>query len=196
MRPVDRLLPRPAAEDQPVGERRALGAAAAAVPAHDGVPLAGGPHGPRHRGRRGRRDDGRRRLLPATRRGVRGDAGPGRGQDALGAIRRGGADGLARGDDARRPRPAGRDLALPGDELRPGLRHRLHRGRRRAHVLPHGVVGDEHPHDRRRDHDPRGRPGPRAPAEDRALPGRRRADRQGDRARPRVRGGRRRSRPS
>ena len=191
VRPLDRLLSRPAAEDQPVGERRALGAAAAALPAHDGVPLAGGTYGPRHRGGRGRRDDGRRRLLPGGRRGVRGDARARRGQDALGTIRRGGPDGLARGDDARRPRPAGRDLSLPGDELRRGLRHRLHRGRRRAHVLPHGVVGDEHPDDRRGDHDPRGRPGPRAPPEDRPPPGRRRADRQGGRARSRRRGERR-----
>ena len=37
-------LPRPAAAAQPVGQRRALGAAPAALPAHDRVPLAGGPH--------------------------------------------------------------------------------------------------------------------------------------------------------
>ena len=78
-----------------------------------------------------------------------------------------------------------------GTNFARGLRHRLHRGRRRAHVLPHGVVGDEHPDDRRGDHDPRGRPGPRAAAEDRPLPGRRRADRQGGRARSRRRGERR-----
>ena len=34
--------------DEPVGERRALGDAHAPLPAHDRVPLAGGPHGPRH----------------------------------------------------------------------------------------------------------------------------------------------------
>ena len=37
---------------QPVGQRRALGAPPAAVPAHHRVPLAGGPHRARHRGRR------------------------------------------------------------------------------------------------------------------------------------------------
>ena len=41
---VGRVLPRPAAAAQPVGERGALGAAASAVPAHHRVPLAGGPH--------------------------------------------------------------------------------------------------------------------------------------------------------
>ena len=41
-------LPRPAAAAQPVGQRRAVGAAAAAVPAHHRVPLAGGPHRARH----------------------------------------------------------------------------------------------------------------------------------------------------
>ena len=49
-------LPRPAAAAEPVGQRRALGAAAAHLPAHHRVPLAGGPHRPRHaRGRRGLR---------------------------------------------------------------------------------------------------------------------------------------------
>ena len=46
--------PRPAAAHQPVGERGALGAAAAALPAHERVPLAGGPHGARDRGGRPR----------------------------------------------------------------------------------------------------------------------------------------------
>ena len=62
-------------QDQPVGERRALGAAPAAVPAHVGVPVAGGPH--RARDARGgarlragdprgrvRRDDGARARDP------------------------------------------------------------------------------------------------------------------------------------
>ena len=40
-------LPRPAAADQPMGQRRALGDAHAAVPAHHRVPLAGGPYGAR-----------------------------------------------------------------------------------------------------------------------------------------------------
>ena len=52
-------LPRPAPAAEPVGQRRALGAAAPPVPAHHRVPLAGGPHRPRHR--RGR--------APPTRRG-------------------------------------------------------------------------------------------------------------------------------
>ena len=36
------------------------------------------------------------------------------------------------GDDARRPRAAGRHLALHGHELRQGVRHPVHRGERRA----------------------------------------------------------------
>ena len=47
LRRLDHVVPRPAAAAQPVGERGALGAAPAAVPAHDRVPLAGGPHRPR-----------------------------------------------------------------------------------------------------------------------------------------------------
>ena len=49
MAQVDPELPRPAAAAEPVGQRRALGAAAPPVPAHHRVPLAGGPHRPRHR---------------------------------------------------------------------------------------------------------------------------------------------------
>ena len=41
---VDLDLPRPAAADQPVGERGALGAAPEVVSAHVGVPVAGGAH--------------------------------------------------------------------------------------------------------------------------------------------------------
>ena len=52
---LDPVLSRPAAAHQPVGQRRALGDAHAAVPAHRRVPLAGGPY----RARRPRRRDGR-----------------------------------------------------------------------------------------------------------------------------------------
>ncbi len=45
-------LPRPADPHQSMGERRALGNAHAAVPAHDRVPLAGRPHGARDARRR------------------------------------------------------------------------------------------------------------------------------------------------
>ncbi len=45
---LDSELPRPAAAHQPVVQRRPLGDAHAAVPAHGGVPLAGRPHRPRH----------------------------------------------------------------------------------------------------------------------------------------------------
>ncbi len=52
LRALGAVLPRPAAALQPVGERRPLGAPAPPVPAHERVPLAGGPHGARDRRRR------------------------------------------------------------------------------------------------------------------------------------------------
>ena len=65
MAQVDPVLPRPAAAAEPVGQRRALGAAPARVPAHHRVPVAGGPHRPRHaRGRRGLRPADPARRLP------------------------------------------------------------------------------------------------------------------------------------
>ena len=63
---VDPELPRPAPAAEPVGQRGALGAAAPPVPAHQRVPLAGGPHRPRHL----RRRPGLRRAHPP--RGLRG----------------------------------------------------------------------------------------------------------------------------
>ena len=45
LRQMDPELSRPAGARQPVGQRGPLGAAHAHVPAHDRVPLAGGPHG-------------------------------------------------------------------------------------------------------------------------------------------------------
>ena len=47
---LDPVLPRPADPLQPVGERRTLGDAHPPVPAHGGISLAGGPHGPCHEG--------------------------------------------------------------------------------------------------------------------------------------------------
>ena len=77
------------AADQPVGQRGALGDAHAALPAHDRVPLAGGPHRARHARRRRRR---RRCMilgrLPAVHRGVDGDAGAHRPEDRQREVRR------------------------------------------------------------------------------------------------------------
>ena len=55
VRQVDPELARPAHPDQPVGQRRAVGAAHAALPPDHRVPLAGGAHRPRHRGGGGSR---------------------------------------------------------------------------------------------------------------------------------------------
>ena len=54
---LDPELPRSAAAHQPVVQRGALGDAHAAVPAHGGVPVAGGPHRPRHAAGGGGRDE-------------------------------------------------------------------------------------------------------------------------------------------
>ena len=79
---LDPELPRPAAAHQPVVQRGALGDAHAAVPAHRRVPLAGGPHRPRHAAGGGGRDEADGRSLPHVRRGVDGDAGAGRARRA------------------------------------------------------------------------------------------------------------------
>ena len=79
---VDAELPGPAAPAQPVGQRRAVGAAAADLPAHQRVPLAGGAHGARHRGGRAplREADPRGRLRGLHARDAR-DASRARPQD-------------------------------------------------------------------------------------------------------------------
>ena len=46
---LDPVLSRPAAADEHLEQRRPLGTADAALPAHDRIPLAGGAHLPRHR---------------------------------------------------------------------------------------------------------------------------------------------------
>ena len=75
VREVGAELPRSADADEPVGERRPLGDAHAPVPAHDGIPLAGGPHRARDRrgGRRGGAPDARRVSRLHGR--IHGDAG-------------------------------------------------------------------------------------------------------------------------
>ncbi len=115
-------LSRPAAALQPVGERRALGAPAAPVPADDRVPVAGGPH--RARDARGGvgGDPPHARGLSAGRRGRDGDARPHGPEDRERAIPRRGRDVHDRGADARPQGAAVRDVALPGHELREGLR--------------------------------------------------------------------------
>ena len=74
VREVGAELSRPAAAHQPVGERRALGDAHAALPAHDRIPLAGRPHRARHarRGGGGSAPDARR--LPRLHGRLHGDA--------------------------------------------------------------------------------------------------------------------------
>ena len=100
LRQVDPEPPRPAAAHQPVGQRGALGAAAPALPPDDRVPLAGGSHRPRHRGRCPRlcpADPARR--LPGHHGGCGRVARADRPQDGAGALRRRHAYLDVRGDD-------------------------------------------------------------------------------------------------
>ncbi len=79
------------AAHQPVVQRGPLGAADPPVPPHDRVPLAGGPHRARDRGRgdRLRAADPARRLPRHRWRQVVGHPGPARPQDRARALRRG-----------------------------------------------------------------------------------------------------------
>ena len=118
VRPLGAVLPRPAAALQPVGQRRPLGAAAAPLPAHDRVPLAGGAHRPRDGGGGARRDadDPPRRLRRHDRERPR-DPRAARPQERERAVPRRRRHLHARSADARRKGAPGGDLALP----RPGL---------------------------------------------------------------------------
>ena len=75
LRQVDPVPPGPTADAQPLEQRGPLGAAAAAVPAHHRVPLAGGPHRPRHLCGRGRGDPAHARGVPGVHGGDAGDLG-------------------------------------------------------------------------------------------------------------------------
>ena len=189
LRELDPVLPRPAAALQPVGEHRPLGAAAAALPAHDGVPLAGGAHGARDGGRgdRGGADDPARRLRRRDRERDRdpGAEGTQERERALPGRRR---DLHARGADARRKGAAGGDLALPRPRLRAHLRRPLRRPRRQRALPVRDLLGHDDAPRRRRRHGARRRPRAAAAAARRAAAGRDRADLQGRRARGRARG--------
>ena len=76
-------------------------------------------------------------------------------EDAGRAVRRRSGRTRSR-HDARRAGPAGRHVALHGHELRQGIQHPVLGGERRAGALPHHLVGHDHAHDRRSDHDPWG----------------------------------------
>ena len=85
---------------EPVVQRRALGAAHAVVPAHHGVPVAGGAHRARRRGGRRARGAADAGHLPPVRRGVDGDAGAHRRQDRQREVRRRAAHLCDRSADA------------------------------------------------------------------------------------------------
>ncbi len=186
VREVDQVVARSAGAHQPVGERRPLGEGDAAVPAHDGVPLAGRAHGARDR-RRGRGGDAEdSRALQGVRRERARDARRRRHQERQREVRRRVAHVLDRGADGRRPRAAGRHVAQPRAELREGVRDPVPGPRQDAAARLDDVVGRVDAADRRRDHDARRRQRSRAAAERRAVSGRDRADSarqlEGDRA--------------
>ena len=133
VRPLDLELPRPAAADQPVGERGPVGASAAAVPSQLGVPLAGGPHRPRHPrgGARLRAADPRGGLHRRDGQRAR-DPGVPRPQDRPGEVRRRRHLMVVRGRDARREGAADGHFARARAELRAGVRDPVHRSRRSA----------------------------------------------------------------
>ena len=155
LREVGPVLARPAGADQPVGERRPLGEGHAALPAHDRVPLAGGPHPPRHRRGGAGRDAQDAGRLPRLLRGDAGHAGARRPEDGEREVRGRAADLRDRGADGRRPGAAGGDEPQPRPALLRGLRHRVPRQEPGAGEAVVHVVGDLDPDDRRAHHDPR-----------------------------------------
>ena len=174
-------LPRPAAAHQPVGERGALGDAHAALPAHDRVPLAGGPHRPRD-GRRGREGDAADarvyRDFAEDWMAMPGHHGPQDRQPRSSPAR---CDTYCiEAHDAGQQGAAGRHLAQPRAELRQGLRRhvpeRRPAGGNTSGTPSWGVstrlIGAHR-------HDPLRRRGPGAAAAARAHAGRDRADLQG-----------------
>mmetsp|Transcript_4028 Transcript_4028/g.11628 ORF Transcript_4028/g.11628 Transcript_4028/m.11628 type:complete len:293 (-) Transcript_4028:54-932(-) len=170
--PVDHVPPRPAAQDQPVGQRGAVGDEDPALPALLGVPLAGGPHGARDgRVRAVVRPPDARRLPPHVR-GAAGGADGAGGQVAVGAVRGGGRDVHGGGADAERLGAAERHQSRAGPELRAGLWSLLpDRGPEARAGVGH-VLGRLHAARRRPRHDPLRRHGPVAAAGRGARPGR------------------------
>ena len=171
LRQVDPVPPGPAADAQPLEQRGPLGAAAAAVPAHHRVPLAGGPHRPRHLCGRGRGDPAHARGVPGFMEEtlaisvVAGEKIAGR------ALRRRRPHLHLRGADARRQGAADGDQPQPGPQLRPRLRHPVPGRRRRAPPRRHHLLGHVHPDGRRNDHGPRRRPRTAPAPDDRTAPG-------------------------
>ncbi len=165
LREVGAVLAGPARPHQPVGERGPLGEGHPPLPAHDRVPLAGGPHPPRHRrgGSGGDAQDARR--LPGLLRGDAGHAGALRPEDREREVRRCAQDLRDRGADGRRPGAAGRDEPQPRPALLRGLRHRVPGQEPGAGQAVVHLVGDLDPDDRRAHHDPRRRLGARPAAE-------------------------------
>ena len=132
--------------------------------------MAGGPHGPRHaRGGRGggRKDDPR---IPAFRRGV-DVAARGRGpQVAQRALRRRRGHAHHRGPHAGRQGVAERHVALPGPELRQGVRRAVREQGGQARIRVGHLVGRIDPPDGRPHHGPLRQQRPRAAAQAGADP--------------------------
>ena len=104
------------------------------------------------------------------------DARDGRPEEQQREVRRRVQDVFHRGADGRRPGAAGRHVAQPRAELRQGLRDSLPGPRQGAAARLDDLVGRVDAADRRRHHDARRRQRPDPAAEDRAVPGRDRAD--------------------
>ncbi len=146
-------LSRPAAADQSMGQRRALGDAHAAVPAHDRVPVAGRAYGAcdARGGRRG--DDAHARRLRRLRRELDGHARHQGREDGRRALSRRRAHVLHRGHDAGPQGAAGRHEPLLGPELRACQQHSVPRRRRDAAARVDDELGRLDAADRRAHHD-------------------------------------------
>ena len=154
LRPMGQELPGPAAADQSVGERRALGASHAAVSPHHRVPLARGSHRPRHRRRGARGDDEDARRLLVLRRALHGDARHARAEDGERTLPRRRRYLQHRSLDAGQEGAAGRHLALSGSELLACERYSLPRCDGPAAARLDDLVGRLDAAGRRVDHEP------------------------------------------
>ncbi len=176
VRQVDPELSRPAVAHEPVVQHRALGVPHSAVPADDGVPVAGGAHGARDGGRGGSGGTPDARRVSALPGRVDGDAGDHRQEDREREIRRRAPDVRPRSADAGQQGAPGRHVAQPRPELREGVQRAVPDRRGRPRVRVEHLVGRLDADDRRPGDDPLGRQRTRRASQAGAGAGRDRAD--------------------
>lgn len=149
VRQVGAELSRPAVAVQPVGQRGALGNAHAVVPAHDGIPLAGRPHGPCHARRGRRRDTSHAGRVSHVHGRVHGHARDHRPEDGRREVCRRAAHVLHRSHDAGQQGVAGGHVTQPRPKFRQGVRPDVPERSRAAGSRVEHELGRVHTHDRR-----------------------------------------------